>query len=255
MKRAGAGGFTLVELLIAVTIGLLLTVLISQVFVSSKRAYSTTDDLSRMQENMRYANDVLGRTIRMASYMSSPSHVPISYDGMIGQFEGVNTALDGLEGSTATASDSLTVNYQGTADGGTVDCLGNAIAAGAMGTSIFSIQTVNNVPSLVCQNSVGGAASVLIADVENMQILYGEEAGSVWNADRYVRRALVNNVNRVISVRIAMLFRTPTLNMRTTPDTNSYSLLDATVAAPTGVDATRIRRVMTATYTLRNRSP
>lgn len=255
MKRAHAGGFTLVELLIAVTIGLLLTVLISQVFVSSKRAYATTDDLSRVQENMRFANDVLGRTIRMASYMSSPSHVPISYDGMVGQFEGANLALDGVEGASVTAPDTLIVHYQGTADGATTDCHGNAVLAGAMATNIFSIAPVNGVTSLVCAVTPGGATEAIVADVENMQILYGEEVGSVWNADHYVRRTDVANVNRVISVRVALLFRSPSINTRPTPDTGNYTLLDATVAAPTGVDATRIRRVMTATYTLRNRSP
>ena len=255
MRRTRTGGFTLVELLIAVTIGLLLTVLISQVFVSSRRAYATTDDLSRLQENMRFANDVLGRTIRMASYMSSPSHVPISYDGMIGQFD-TNIALDGAEGASATAPDTLIVHYQGTPDGATTDCHGNSIAAGAYAINIFSIATpAGGVPSLVCAITPGGATEVVVADVENMQILYGEETGSVWNADHYVRRTDVANVNRVISVRIALLFRTPTINVRPTPDTSTYMLLDATVAAPTGQEATRIRRVMTATYTLRNRSP
>jgi type IV pilus assembly protein PilW len=255
MKREHAHGFTLVELLVAVTIGLLLTVLISQVFVSSRRAYATTDDLSRMQENMRYAHDLLGRSIRMASYMSSPSSVPISFDGMIGQFDGVLAALDGAEGASAGDPDTLTLRFQGTNDAATVDCVGNPIAAGAIATNIFSVATVSGVSSLVCSTAPGGPLTVLVSDVDNMQILYGEEAGSVWNADRYVPRNQVADVNHVMSVRMALLFRTASQNMRTTPDTTAYNLLGTTLPVFTGAEATRIRRVMTVTFALRNRSP
>src|ERR1043165_7328718 len=48
-------GFTLLELMIAMAIGLLLTLIIGTLFVQSRRTYLTTDDVSRMQENMRFA--------------------------------------------------------------------------------------------------------------------------------------------------------------------------------------------------------
>jgi type IV pilus assembly protein PilW len=253
-------GFTLVELLVAVMIGLLLTVLISQVFVSSRRAYATTDDLSRMQENMRYTHDLLGRTIRMASYMSSPSSVPVGFDGMIGQFEGASRALNGTDG-TGSAPDTLTVIYQGTADNATFDCVGTPIGAGVTAVNHFTVENIvvngKTERGLVCRTDLAGTGTptLLAADIDNMQVLYGEEAGSTWNVDRYVTRGDVANVDRVISVRMALLFRTASERMRLTPDTTAYNLLGTTLPAFTGSEATRIRRTMTVTFTIRNRSP
>jgi type IV pilus assembly protein PilW len=254
MSARAVRGFTLIELMVAITIGLLLTVLVSQVFVSSKRAYATTDDVSRMQENMRFAQDLLGRTIHMASYMSSPGNLQVSFDTYPGQFSGTNAALSGADGS-GTNPDSITLVYQGTDDGTTVDCLGNPVLAGVYATNIFSIATVNGAPSLVCATSAGGTPSVIVSDVDNMQILYGEETNGDFNADRYVSAAQVANMDRVVSVRIAMLFRTPSLRMRLTPDTTKYNLLGVELPAFSGGEATRIRRVMTVTFAMRNRSP
>jgi type IV pilus assembly protein PilW len=251
-------GFTLVELLVALVIGLLLTVLVSQVFVSSKRAYATTDDLSRMQENMRFAHDILGRTVRMASYMSAPGNMQVSFDSYPGQFDGANSAVSGTDG-TGNNPDSITLKYQGTADGATVDCFGNVIAENAFATNVFTIETVNGVPSLVCKTGTGAGAptAVMTGDVDNMQILYGEETNGDFNADRYVPAASVSDMNRVVSIRMALLFRTASQNLRPlgNPDTTEYDLLGKKLPAFTGAEATRNRRVMTVTFALRNRSP
>jgi type IV pilus assembly protein PilW len=249
-------GFTLVELMIAMTIGLLLTILIAQVFLSSRRAYATTDDVSRVQENMRYVHDLLSRTAHMASYMSSPSNFQVAFDSWSGTFVGAgNTALEGVEGATTTASDRITFRYQGTDDGATFDCLGNTVAANAMATNIFSVETVNSVPSLVCRTVSTAPPTVIVSDVDNMQILYGEEINGDFNADRYVPASLVSDMDRVVSVRIALLFRTPNQAVRSERDTSTYNLIGTTLPAFAGAEATRIRRVLTMTLAIRNRSP
>lgn len=62
-------GFGLVELMVAMTIGLVLLGGIGYVFIGSRGAFRTTDNLSRMQENARYALDMMSRDIRMAGYL------------------------------------------------------------------------------------------------------------------------------------------------------------------------------------------
>jgi type IV pilus assembly protein PilW len=249
-------GFTLIELMIALTIGLLLTVLISQVFVGSRRAYATTDDLSRMQENMRYAHDLLGRSVRMASYMSAPGNLQVSFDSYPGQFDGTSAAVGGTDGASNDA-DRITLQYQGTADNATTDCLGNVVPENTLATNIFTVEAVNGIPSLTCRRAAADAPTVLITDIDNLQILYGEEINGDFNADRYVPAASVSDMNRVVSIRMALLFRTPNTGMRAlnNPDTTAYDLLGKTLPAFTNVEATRIRRVMTVTFALRNRSP
>jgi type IV pilus assembly protein PilW len=63
-----ARGFTLVELMVAVTISLLLLMGVVALFVSSRTSYETTERLSRIQENGRYALDQFSSDIRAAGF-------------------------------------------------------------------------------------------------------------------------------------------------------------------------------------------
>ena len=65
----GQSGFGLVELMIAMTLGLVLLGGIGYVYIGSRGAFRTTDNLSRLQENARYALDMMSRDIRMAGYV------------------------------------------------------------------------------------------------------------------------------------------------------------------------------------------
>lgn len=68
MPSRSQSGFGLVELMIAMTLGLILLGSLGYVFLGTRGAYRVTDNLSRMQENARYALDVMSRDIRMAGY-------------------------------------------------------------------------------------------------------------------------------------------------------------------------------------------
>ena len=59
-------GFGLVELMIAMTIGLVLVLGVSHVFVSSKRSFLMQQQLSTMQENARFVLTRISRDIRQA---------------------------------------------------------------------------------------------------------------------------------------------------------------------------------------------
>ncbi len=63
-----ARGFTLVELMVAITIGLIILAAISTLFVNSKKTYTTQDNLSRLQENARFAMQFLIKDLRLAGY-------------------------------------------------------------------------------------------------------------------------------------------------------------------------------------------
>jgi type IV pilus assembly protein PilW len=68
MKRFQQG-LSLIELMIAITLGLILLTGVMQVFISSKGVYSSQQALSRVQETGRLAMEFLARDIRMAGYM------------------------------------------------------------------------------------------------------------------------------------------------------------------------------------------
>lgn len=68
---------TLVELLIAMVLGLVLMAGVMQVFVSNRAAYSFNEGLSRLQENGRFATDALSFHGRMAGYLGCLSDISI----------------------------------------------------------------------------------------------------------------------------------------------------------------------------------
>lgn len=61
-------GLSLVELMVAITIGLIIMAAVSSLFVSSKQTYTTQDSLARLQENARFAMQFLIKDIRLAGY-------------------------------------------------------------------------------------------------------------------------------------------------------------------------------------------
>ena len=61
-------GWTLVELMVGVTIGLLLLAGITQIYTAAKHSYDVQSSLAEMQDVGRYAIDVLTHDIHMAGY-------------------------------------------------------------------------------------------------------------------------------------------------------------------------------------------
>ncbi len=61
-------GFTLVELLVTVTLGLLVIAGIGQIYAAAKRSYDIQTSLARLQDAGRYAVDVITQDVRRAGY-------------------------------------------------------------------------------------------------------------------------------------------------------------------------------------------
>lgn len=67
--RARTRGFSLIELMVSITIGLLITAAVVQIFAANRATYQLDEGLARMQENARFAIDFLNREIRQAGNM------------------------------------------------------------------------------------------------------------------------------------------------------------------------------------------
>jgi type IV pilus assembly protein PilW len=61
-------GFSLVELMVAMAIGIFLMFGAATVFTNSKRTYNENEIASRLQENLRFASEILTHDVRMAGY-------------------------------------------------------------------------------------------------------------------------------------------------------------------------------------------
>lgn len=62
-------GVTLIELMVAMLLGLILTAGAIQVFISNRTTYGFNEGLARLQENGRFAIDMLNYRVRMAGYV------------------------------------------------------------------------------------------------------------------------------------------------------------------------------------------
>lgn len=87
----------------------------------------------------------------------------------------------------------------------------------------------------------------LVAGVENMQILYGEDTTANGIANEYNIASAVSDMQDVVSIRISLLVRSTSGNVLDSPQTLSFN-----GAAVDGSDL-RLRRVYTMTSTVRNR--
>ena len=62
-------GFSLVEMMIAITIGFIIVGAIGYLYLGSRQSFRTTDAMSRIQENARYALQTMAHDVRMAGYV------------------------------------------------------------------------------------------------------------------------------------------------------------------------------------------
>lgn len=70
LPAAGSyAGFSLVEIMVALALSLILLAGVLAIFASSRATYETTDRLSRIQENGRFALDSIVRDLRSAGYL------------------------------------------------------------------------------------------------------------------------------------------------------------------------------------------
>ena len=66
-------GMTLVEIMIALLIGVFLLAGVLQIFINARQTYRMEENLSRLQENGRFAMAFISKDLRMAGYMGCAS--------------------------------------------------------------------------------------------------------------------------------------------------------------------------------------
>lgn len=67
-------GFSLIELMLALALGLIVIAGMTQLFLGSRQTYALLDGQARLQESGRYALEFLGSSIRSAGYLGCNAH-------------------------------------------------------------------------------------------------------------------------------------------------------------------------------------
>ena len=104
-------GFTLVELLIAMTIGLIILAALSSTFLMQRKAYDVQEQIVEMVQTARAAMDMMTREIRMAGYDPTGA----GFDGIIynaGQLQ-IRADLDG-DGNTDGSNEDIIYTHDTT---------------------------------------------------------------------------------------------------------------------------------------------
>jgi type IV pilus assembly protein PilW len=91
-------GFTLVELMVAMVIGLLILVAVSTIMINSNKNYNTTDSTARLQENARFAIQFITSDLRRAGYFGCSDDMSVVNSTLNGGGVGA-FALNALEGA------------------------------------------------------------------------------------------------------------------------------------------------------------
>jgi type IV pilus assembly protein PilW len=255
-------GMTLLEMLIAMTLGLLLVAGIGSIFVGSNQAYRVQEENARIQEAGRYALEILGRNVRQAGFADLPTNPVATKIG----FEG--TPVNGLDTTCplgAPVTDMLTIQYDGM--NGEQDCQSANIAAGQIVQHTFFIAgnalrcnaVVNAPPAPVPPGAcpAANAGVELLRNVEDLQVLYGIDTDGNQSADRYDTAPA--NWNQVVTARVCVLIRSENQgisvgNQRFLNCGGALGTLAGNLAFTNAAAGdTRLRRAFVATFNLRNR--
>ncbi len=104
-------GLSLVEIMVAITLGIFLTAGMIKVFTSTKQTYRLQENLSRLQENGRFAINFLQRDLLIADYWgcANDSSMIQNHTASSDGFDNYQASLQGTDDDGINNSDSITV--------------------------------------------------------------------------------------------------------------------------------------------------
>ncbi|WP_321930353.1 PilW family protein [Paraburkholderia guartelaensis] len=178
-------GHTLLELTIAVALGLVVTLGAISAYRAQRQAYAQASDAARMHEAGMNALMLIGDQIQMAGFVAAEARLPLAGPAIYGCAAGRPTGADAALAckSLSSRSDGLAVRYQGDSvstwaagNGQVTDCLGQAVGVG--GAEIVNryharVSGSTGESELYCEGSGKvGTAQPLVEGVERLHLRY-----------------------------------------------------------------------------------
>jgi type IV pilus assembly protein PilW len=234
--RGGQQGFTLIEILIALLIGVFLLAALLTIVQANRRVYGDQTQLAQLQDSERMALTLMTDVIQMAGYFPNPTgntsggSLPAT-----APFQTAGQAIFGQFSSTAPG-DTISVRYMTAGSDGILNCSGlsNINPPPPVGSNTGNILYINTFSvvngQLVCAlttvpaspaaqyNLVSGVINnstdspTTNVGVVNLSILYGVNTTGAGNAvDTYFNASQMAALNwpNVISVLIELTFTNP----------------------------------------------
>lgn len=218
-------GLTLIELMIAMALGLFVVLAATGLLLSSKAGYTVQDQIAHIQETGRYAMEIIARATRQAGHENWDGAVFSSLPSA--ELSPTIIGLDAVTLKKTTAgvehadvkgavngSDVLALRFFGdetaSTDGTILNCAGLAVAAptgtdadAERGWSIFFVgKDAGGEPELRCKyrTKSGWNADAIARGVESFQVLYGIDVDADGLPDRYASANAVDALDAQLSL-------------------------------------------------------
>jgi type IV pilus assembly protein PilW len=186
-------GHTLIELVIALALGLIVTAGAVSLYTTQRAAFDRASNALRMRDAGLTALTVVGQQLQMAGFVPADATQYRAPTPLFGCSGGHPTGADDSRPTCETLtgkSDGVAVRYVGdsvstwpSATGQTTDCLGQAVTANSAALGDRGVPVVNRFyakassstgePELYCEgNGKTGSAQPLVEGVERLRIKY-----------------------------------------------------------------------------------
>jgi type IV pilus assembly protein PilW len=219
MRVTHQRGFTLLEIMIALTIGLFLMTALVTIVQSNKAVFGSQNQLEQMQDGQRMAMSLMADVIQSASYFPDPT---VNTLGNTLQASGSFANSQGITGvfnaPAPISGDTVSVRFMTAGGDGILNCSGTSNPVGGPKTLYANLfKVVTGVPSgqLICTmtTTAGSTDYTLVSGVTNLSVLYGVNTSGANNSvDTYMNATQVTgggNWQNVISVLIKLTFLNP----------------------------------------------
>lgn len=242
-RKTSNQGFTLVEMMISITLGIIVIFGIGQIFVATRTSYAAMQGLSGMQQSARFAMNQVGNAVRAGgdmgfsnnSSLMTTNDVPYTGDNVgPGVYQLTNFAAAGAEVSEILrVSSGVTVyEYIGSAPGATVT-LTDPPTPGS-GSADWSPP----LPGFIAQRAVQGSDVIVTRYMEARNIPFAGElvgAGGASGYDKFCINGLINvGMSAVLQGSPALVeIETQPQRLYAITDTNTATIFQAANAGTT----------------------
>ncbi|MBF1801053.1 PilW family protein [Alloalcanivorax profundimaris] len=233
-------GFSLVELMVAMVLGLLITAAAVSLFSTNQRTFALQQAMSESQEQGQLALRFIGQDLQLTGYVSDQVST-LNYPGVnLETFLGMPASADSANGT----NDRLTISHHGRAD-----CTGTTLTP-AVVTEVANTYWVDDDGNLKCRGNLSTDDVILLKDVRSFQVLYGidQTVDAVAFASRYVKPDDVGG-RPVVAVKMALLLEKPLPSMEGAEEEQTFYLLDHQETVNEGRS---LRRQFQSTVAIRN---
>lgn len=219
-SKTGEAGFSLVELMISLGLGMLLMTAVIQTYLSSLEVEKTVLGNSEVQENARFALQFIETNIQQAGFVADPNKTKqafyaaqdksvFSNDKTLLGFDG-KTDLESNNPDSFAETDQLFFRFvSGVKTKGEsaswYDCQGGELGDNEDVQMIFFISAETQSLSCSVLSSGKWLSQPLINDVKDFQLLYGIDTSNDGVVNQYVDASKITAWNDVRTVQVELV--------------------------------------------------